>query len=119
MSAATYDGKLYGLQPGANTLAIFYNKDVLEKAGVKPPTTWDELKTTAKKLTTDKQYGFAFNATADYEGAWQFLPPMWTNGGDETDLKSPQVAGALAAVEGPGRRRLGRPRAWSTGSRPT
>ena len=95
VSAATYDGKLYGLQPGANTIAIFYNKDVLEKAGVKPPTTWDELKTTAKKLTVDKQYGFAFNATADYEGAWQFLPPMWTNGGDETALTSPEVAGAL------------------------
>jgi len=95
VSAATYDGKLYGLQPGANTLAVFYNKDVLSKAGVKPPTTWDELKSTAKELTVDKQYGFAFNATADYEGAWQFLPPMWTNGGDETALTSPEVAGAL------------------------
>jgi multiple sugar transport system substrate-binding protein len=95
VSAATYDGQLYGLQPGANTLAIFYHKDVLAKAGVQPPKTWAELKTAAKKLTTDKQYGFAFNATADYEGAWQFLPPMWTNGGDETDLKSPQVAEAL------------------------
>ena len=95
VSAATYDGQLYGLQPGANTLAIFYNKDVLAKAGVQPPKTWAELKATAKKLTSGKQYGFAFNATADYEGAWQFLPPMWTNGGDETDLKSPQVAEAL------------------------
>jgi multiple sugar transport system substrate-binding protein len=95
VSAATYDGKLYGLQPGANTLAIFYYKDVLAKAGVQPPKTWAELKTAAKKLTSGKQYGFAFNATADYEGAWQFLPPMWTNGGDETDLKSPQVAEAL------------------------
>ena len=95
VSAATYDGKLYGLQPGANTLAIFYHKDVLAKAGVQPPKTWAELKTAAKKLTSDKQYGFAFNATADYEGAWQFLPPMWTNGGDETDLKSPQIAEAI------------------------
>ncbi len=95
VSAATYDGQLYGLQPGANTLAIFYHKDVLEKAGVQPPKTWAELKTAAQKLTSGKQYGFAFNATADYEGAWQFLPPMWTNGGDETDLKSPQVAEAL------------------------
>ncbi len=95
VSAATFDGQLYGLQPGANTLAIFYHKDVLAKAGVQPPKTWAELKTVAKKLTTGKQYGFAFNATADYEGAWQFLPPMWTNGGDETDLKSPQVAEAL------------------------
>jgi multiple sugar transport system substrate-binding protein len=96
VSAATYKGKLYGLQPAANTIAIFYNKDVLAKAGVTPPTTWDELKSTAKKLTTGDQYGFAFNATADFEGAWQFLPPMWTNGGDETKLKEPQVAEALA-----------------------
>jgi len=95
VSAATYKGDLYALQPVANTIAIFYNKDILSKAGVKPPTTWDELKTSAKKLTKGGQYGFAFNATADYEGAWQFLPPMWTNGGDETDLKSPQVAEAL------------------------
>jgi multiple sugar transport system substrate-binding protein len=96
VSAATYKGKLYGLQPAANTIAIFYNKDVLSKAGVTPPTTWDELKSAAKKLTTGDQYGFAFNATADFEGAWQFLPPMWTNGGDETKLKEPQVAEALA-----------------------
>jgi multiple sugar transport system substrate-binding protein len=95
IEAATYDGQLYGLQPGANTLALFYNKDILDKAGIKPPKTWDELKSTSKKLTSGKQYGFAFNATADYEGAWQFLPPMWSNGGDETDLKSPQVAEAL------------------------
>lgn len=95
VAAATFEGKLYGLQPGANTIAIFYRKDVLAKAGVKPPTTWAELRTDAKKLTSGKQYGFAFNATADYEGAWQFLPPMWTNGGDETDLKTPQVAQAL------------------------
>jgi multiple sugar transport system substrate-binding protein len=95
VSAATYKDKLYGLQPAANTIAIFYHKDVLQKAGVKPPTTWAELKTAAKKLTSGKQYGFAFNATADYEGAWQFLPPMWTNGGDETNLKTPQVAEAL------------------------
>jgi multiple sugar transport system substrate-binding protein len=95
VAAATYQGKLYALQPGANTIAIFYNKDILAAAGVQPPKTWDELKAAAKKLTKPGQYGFAFNATADYEGAWQFLPPMWTNGGDETQLKSPQVAEAL------------------------
>ena len=95
LDASTTDGQLYALQPGANTIAIFYNKDILEKAGVQPPTTWDELKTTAKQLTSKGVYGFAFDATNDYEGSWQFLPPMWTNGGDETDLTSPQVAEAL------------------------
>ena len=95
VQAATYDGELYGLQPVTNTIAIFYNKDILDKAGVQPPKTWAELKDSAKKLTQGKQYGFAFDGTADYEGAWQFLPPMWTNGGDETNLKTPEVAEAL------------------------
>ena len=95
VQAATYEGELYGLQPVTNTIAIFYNSDILAKAGVQPPTTWAELKDSAKKLTQGKQYGFAFNATADYEGAWQFLPAMWTNGGDETNLTSPEVAEAL------------------------
>jgi multiple sugar transport system substrate-binding protein len=96
VSAATYNGNLYGLQPAANTIAIFYHKGVLAKAGVAPPRTWEELKSAAKSLTVGPQYGFAFNATADFEGAWQFLPPMWTNGGDETNLNGPQVAEALA-----------------------
>jgi multiple sugar transport system substrate-binding protein len=95
VKASTYKGKLYGLQPVTNTIGLFYNKDILAKAGVQPPTTWDELKTAAKKLTKGKQYGMAFSAPANYEGTWQFLPFMWSNGGDEKDIATPQVAEAL------------------------
>lgn len=95
VKASTYKGAVYGLQPVTNTIGLFYNKDILDKAGVKPPTTWDELKAAAKKLTVGNQYGIAFTATADYEGTWQFLPFMWTNGGDEKDIATPQVAQAL------------------------
>jgi multiple sugar transport system substrate-binding protein len=93
--ASTYEGELYGLQPIANTIGLFYNKDILDKAGVKPPTTWDELKTAARKLTAGKQYGIAFSAPADYEGTWQFLPFMWSNGGDEKNIATPETAAAL------------------------
>ncbi|MFV0405960.1 MAG: extracellular solute-binding protein [Propioniciclava sp.] len=95
LDASTYEGELYGLQPVTNTIAIFYNTDILEEAGLEPPTTWEELRETSKKLTEGDRYGFAFNATADYEGAWQFLPAMWTNGGDEGNLTTPEVAEAL------------------------
>ncbi len=95
VDATSYQGKLYGLAPVTNTIALFYNKDMLAEAGVQPPKTWDELKAAAKKLTKSGRYGIAFNANATYEGSWQFLPAMWTNGGDETDLTSPQVAEAL------------------------
>jgi len=95
VSASTYEGKLYGLQPITNTIALFYNKDLLAKAGVTPPTTWAELKTAAKKLTSGGTYGLAFSAPANYEGTWQFLPFMWSNGGDEKNIATPETEQAL------------------------
>ena len=94
-SASTFEGQVYGMQPVTNTIGLFYNVDVLAAAGVTPPTTWDELKSAAAALTEGDRYGIAFSAAANYEGAWQFLPFMWTNGGDETNIASPETAGAL------------------------
>ncbi|WP_205855898.1 ABC transporter substrate-binding protein, partial [Phytoactinopolyspora endophytica] len=95
VDATSYDGKLYGLAPVVNTIGIFYNAEVLDEEGVEPPTTWDELRSAAADLTEGDRYGVAFSANATYEGSWQFLPAMWTNGGDETDLTTPEVSEAL------------------------
>jgi multiple sugar transport system substrate-binding protein len=95
VDASTYQGKLFGLQPVTNTIGLFYNKDLLAEAGVQPPTTWAELRTAAKTLTKGDRYGVAFSAPANYEGTWQFLPFMWSNGGDEKNIATPQVAQAL------------------------
>jgi multiple sugar transport system substrate-binding protein len=49
-----YDGKSYGMPWILDTKYLFYNKEILEKAGIKtPPKTWDELKEQAK-LIQDK-----------------------------------------------------------------
>ncbi|MDR6988014.1 multiple sugar transport system substrate-binding protein [Paenarthrobacter nitroguajacolicus] len=95
LSAGTYKDKVYGLAPTVNTIALFYNKDILDKAGVTPPTTWDELKAAAAKLTAGDQYGLAFNANPTYEGTWQFLPVMWSNGGDEKKIDTTETEEAL------------------------
>jgi multiple sugar transport system substrate-binding protein len=95
VDASSYRGRLYGLQPVTNTIGLFYNKDILDKTGVTPPTTWAELRTAATQLTTGKQYGIAFAAPANYEATWQFLPFMWSNGGDEKNIATPQTAAAL------------------------
>jgi multiple sugar transport system substrate-binding protein len=95
VSASTFEGQVYGLQPIANSIGLFYNVDMLAEAGITPPTTWEELKAAAAALTRGERYGVAFSAVADYEGAWQFLPFMWSNGGDETNIASPEVADAL------------------------
>jgi multiple sugar transport system substrate-binding protein len=97
-AANSYKGKLYGLEPVTNSIALYYNKKLLSAAGVTPPKTWDELRAAAKKLTKDKVYGFAMSNINTYEGTWQFLPFFWPNGGDEKDIATPQAAQALQFV---------------------
>jgi multiple sugar transport system substrate-binding protein len=95
LSAGTYKGKVYGLAPTVSTIALVYNKDMLSQAGVAVPRTWDELKAAAAKLTRPGRYGMAVDANATFEGSWQFLPFLWSNGGDEKRLDTPQAAQAL------------------------
>ncbi|MBY3075332.1 extracellular solute-binding protein [Rhizobium laguerreae] len=46
-----YDGKYYGMPWILDTKYLFYNKEILEKAGIKaPPKTWDELAEQAKTI---------------------------------------------------------------------
>ncbi|MBN8999893.1 MAG: extracellular solute-binding protein, partial [Rhizobiales bacterium] len=51
LAPSTLEGKLYGLPIAASARAMYYNKDLLAKAGVnEPPTTWDGVVDTAKKI---------------------------------------------------------------------
>lgn len=47
----SYGDDLYGLPLTVDTRALFYNKDHFEEAGLEPPTTWEELRHSAKELT--------------------------------------------------------------------
>jgi multiple sugar transport system substrate-binding protein len=46
------DGRVYGLPLSIDTLAIFYNKDLLDRAGVaQVPTTWKDFQEAVRKIT--------------------------------------------------------------------
>ncbi|MBX9393069.1 extracellular solute-binding protein [Streptomyces sp. TRM72054] len=47
---AKYEGKTYGVPFVTDTLALVYNKDLFEKAGVEAPKTWDDLKKAAATI---------------------------------------------------------------------
>ncbi|HET7716030.1 MAG TPA: sugar ABC transporter substrate-binding protein [Bauldia sp.] len=54
MMVGTYEGRLYGVPLYADVSALFYNKDLFEKAGLdpnKPPTSLAELREYADKIT--------------------------------------------------------------------
>lgn len=46
------DGAYYGLPLSIDTLALYINKDLLNNVGAQVPTSWDELESTARELTT-------------------------------------------------------------------
>ncbi|AQS71059.1 ABC transporter substrate-binding protein [Streptomyces pactum] len=49
--SAVVDGKSYGIpMRGTQPILLFHNKAVLDKAGVQPPKTWDELLDVVGKL---------------------------------------------------------------------
>ncbi len=49
--AATVDGKIYAMPcETVQPIVMFYNKQVLDKVGIQPPQTWDEVMAAVPKL---------------------------------------------------------------------
>ncbi|ADB29251.1 extracellular solute-binding protein family 1 [Kribbella flavida DSM 17836] len=63
------EGKTYGIPHVADAYAVYYNKQLLQQAGVQPPTTWAEMETAAKKLTAQGRTGLAISGIEGPEGA--------------------------------------------------
>jgi multiple sugar transport system substrate-binding protein len=95
VAAGSYQGQTYGIAPGVNDLALYYNKDLFAKAGLTPPTTWAELTADAKALTSGARKGIAFSAAATEEGSFQFEPFFWSAGANLSNLDSAQAVQAL------------------------
>lgn len=76
------DGKTFGMPLNSNNLALYYNVDKFDAAGLDVPTNWDELSETATALSTDGEYGFTMSGVKNEQGTFQFLPFLWQTGGD-------------------------------------
>lgn len=100
LQSVTYNGKLYGLPWYSNNLAIFYNKDMLKAAGVEPPTTWSELEAAAAKLTSKGVYGFGMALPASEVATFQYIPWLYSAGGNISDLTSDSAVESLTFLKG-------------------
>jgi multiple sugar transport system substrate-binding protein len=93
-------GVVSGVPWYVETRLLYYRKDIAEKAGImSPPATWDDLKAMAKAM---KEKGGAKWGISLGTKNWQeYLPFLWSNGGDVVDasgkptLNSPQAVEAL------------------------
>ncbi len=90
-----YKGRQYGIPFDSNCLALFYDRGALDRAGVRVPETWEELRAAARKLTAPGRYGLAISAFPSEEGTFQFLPWLLSAGGDVDQVDSPAGVRAL------------------------
>lgn len=84
----TYDGKLYALGATESSVALFYNKDMTDAAGITMPDkledalTWSEFEEIAAKLTTSDVVGT--NIIMDKgEGLPYVLEQFWISNGTD------------------------------------
>ncbi|WP_338900081.1 extracellular solute-binding protein [Streptomyces sp. TG1A-60] len=98
LAAGQSGGKTYGTPIGANTLALYYNKEVLKDAGVDIASVkdWESLTAALEKVKKAGKKGITFSAIGTEEGSFQFLPWFWGSGAQLTDLDSAEAVSALS-----------------------
>jgi ABC-type glycerol-3-phosphate transport system substrate-binding protein len=101
--ATTYENHVTGVPAQLRPRALYIRKDLFDRRGVKPPTTWDEMRTAAVALT--ERNGTEVTVAGYSPGNWgyqQFFPMVWQAGAEmaQPDLKrvlfaTPQVVDGL------------------------
>ncbi len=87
VQGASYKGKVYGSPLFEDQGFMYYRKDLLAKAGLQPPTTWEQLESDAKTLVSKHlvKYGFVWQG-ASYEGlTCNFMEYLTSAGGTATN----------------------------------
>ncbi|NJP48458.1 sugar ABC transporter substrate-binding protein, partial [Actinacidiphila epipremni] len=98
IGAGVVDGAPYGVPIGANTLALYYNKNILDAAHVDPASIkdWASLTAALGKVKAAGKKGITFSAIGTEEGSFQFLPWFWGAKGDLTHLDNADGQAALS-----------------------
>ncbi|MBZ9770660.1 sugar ABC transporter substrate-binding protein [Mesorhizobium sp. CA6] len=74
------DGHTYGLPIAASARAMYYNKELFEKAGIaKPPATWAELQEDARKIKAQGAFGYGLQGK-EIETDVYYYYAMWSFG---------------------------------------
>ncbi|MER9644574.1 sugar ABC transporter substrate-binding protein [Mesorhizobium sp. M7A.F.Ca.US.010.02.1.1] len=82
LSPSIMDGTTYGLPIAASARAMYYNKELFEKAGIaKPPATWTELQEDARKIKALGSGTFGFGLQGkEIETDVYYYYAMWSQG---------------------------------------
>jgi multiple sugar transport system substrate-binding protein len=91
-------GQAYGVPWYVETRVLYYRTDIAEKAGITTaPATWDDLKAMAKAMQATG--GAEFGISLGTKNSQEYLPFVWSNGGDVVGEDGAFTLDSPAAVE--------------------
>lgn len=98
-STVTFDNKVYGIPIVTEREIVYYRKDLFEQAGLKAPTTLEELTEAAKKLTDPAkgQYGLVMRGQRS-PAVTQFSSFLYSSGGTWTTSDGKSALGTPEAL---------------------
>lgn len=99
-AVTSVDGQIYSVQGYVNTLALFYNKDILDEVGVEPPATLEELESALASVTGAGYEGIVLSGQPDVQGAFQAYPWMTAEGFSYEDPQSAPLQAAFDRARG-------------------
>lgn len=101
LSPSIMDGKTYGLPIAASARALYYNKELFEKAGIaKPPATWTELQDDARKIKALGSGAFGFGLQGkEIETDVYYYYAMWSQGTEILNKDGTSGLGTPGALE--------------------
>ena len=100
IAAGTWNKKLYGLPWLGAVYMLYYRTDLLKKAGIQVPKTWDEYAAAAAKLKRGGVYGSTLIGKRDDPLVDEFWSIAWSYGaeiyrGSKPTIDTPQALKAL------------------------
>jgi multiple sugar transport system substrate-binding protein len=88
-----FEGKIYLTPFSANNLGIYFNRKMLDEAGITaPPETWDEFKDAARRLTRNGVHGFQIPIGTSEWTVWTWQCFLWQAGGEILTADKKQAA---------------------------
>lgn len=88
------------VQGYVNLLGLWYNQDILDKIGVKPPTTIDELNADMKAAKAAGFKGITLSGLSNGNGEWQAYPWVTSTGFTYQNLDQAALTKGYALVKG-------------------
>jgi len=90
LKSLTVNGKLYGVPTNNETMAMAYNTDIFQKAGLDPtkgPDTWEDVKNFSKQIKEKTgKAGFGLVAKLNAGNTpFRYMPLSWAYGGGALD----------------------------------